>query len=224
MEATRRSYDTVAERYAAEFRSELDHKPLDRALLDVVSHLAGEGTVADVGAGPGHVTDYLRRRGARAFALDLSPGMCAVAWGDAGVPAVAADMGAVPLAPSSVGAIVCMYAVIHLDGSARDAAYSEFARILRPGGCLLVAFHVSDADAGPGGERALAEWWGHQVDLVFRFLDPAREAAALRRAGFEVRARLEREPDPAVEHASRRACLLLRKVPGGEGAGALRSS
>jgi len=211
MDDRRRSYDAVAERYAAEFGSELDRKPLDRALLGVVAERAGRGPAADVGCGPGHVGAYLRSLGVRTVGVDLSPRMCVAATREGNVPAAAGGMGALPLAPSSLEAIVCFYAVIHLDAAERDAAYSEFARVLRPGGHALIAFHVFDDESAAGDVRTRTEWWGHGVDLTFRFLDPAEEFAALARAGLESTARLDRSPHPGAEHPSHRSYLLVRR-------------
>lgn len=53
------TYDAVARTYDTELRDELARKPLDRALLDAFVELAGSGTIADVGCGPGQVTRYL---------------------------------------------------------------------------------------------------------------------------------------------------------------------
>jgi SAM-dependent methyltransferase len=209
---TRRSYDAVAERYTSEIRSELDHKPLDRALLDALAELAGgEGPVADIGAGPGHVADYLAHRGCQPFAVDFSLAMCAVARGVYALPTVGGDMTAVPLRPASVAGVVCLYAVIHLDRVERAMAYSEFARILRADGYLLLAFHVCDHETATGKKRTLREWWDHDVDLVFRFLDPAEEIGTLEEVGLEFVARMDREPYAGVEHASRRTYLLFRR-------------
>jgi SAM-dependent methyltransferase len=181
----RRSYDAVAERYAAEIGSELDGKPLDRSLLDTVAELASPGPIGDIGCGPGHVATYLSKRGVSAGGVDLSPGMCRVALDREKLPTAAGDMRALPLASSSLAAIVCMYAVIHLDAAQRGSAYEEFARVLRPGGHAMVAFHVSDDELAAGGAKAMTEWWGHEVDVVFRFLDPSAEVAALKKAGLE---------------------------------------
>jgi SAM-dependent methyltransferase len=207
----RRSYDAVAERYASEIGSELDGKPLDRSLLDTVAELASQGPVGDIGCGPGQVAAYVSKRGVSTIGVDLSPGMCRVALEQADLPAAAGDMGALPLASSSLGAIVCLYAVIHLDALQRQAAYSEFGRVLRPGGHALVAFHVSDEDFTAGGAKRMTEWWGQEVDVVFRYLDPVAELEAMTRAGLEFVARLDRQPYADVEHPSNRSYLLVRR-------------
>jgi SAM-dependent methyltransferase len=209
---TRASYDLVADRYAAEIGGELAHKPLDRALLDAVLEVAAGGLVADVGSGPAHVAAYLRGRGGRVVATDLSTSMCAIALRDNAVPAAAGDLSRLPVRSGALASVVCLYAVIHLDADQRAAAYREFYRVLRPGGQALIAFHVSDADFPDGGARILSDWWGHQVELTFRFLDPRRESDALAAAGLALAARLDRMPHASAEHASRRCYLLVERA------------
>jgi SAM-dependent methyltransferase len=209
--ATRHSYDSVAADYAAAVGDELRGKPLDRALLDVLAEHAAGATLLDAGCGPGHVAAYLRDRGAHVLGSDLSPAMCAAGRQRHGLVSFAGDLTALPVRDASIGAIVCFYAVIHLDAVQRRAAYGEVARALRPGGHLLLAFHTGDADTATGGSRRLREWWGHEVDLTFHFLDPVAEAAALGTAGLSVLARLDRQPDPATEHPSERSYLLARR-------------
>ncbi|MEU9833413.1 class I SAM-dependent methyltransferase [Streptosporangium sp. NPDC048047] len=216
---TRRSYDTVAERYAAEIGDELEGKPLDRALLDAFAELTSDGPVVDVGCGPGQATAHLARRGARTFGADLSPAMCAVAHRATALPFAAADMTALPIRSRSVSGILCWYAVIHLSPSERAAAYTEFARVLRPAGHALLAFHTGDDDTRPGQASHLTEWWDHPVDLTFRFLDPVAETAALAQAGLTLTARLDRAPHPGHEHPSHRTYLLVRRLPSERDAG-----
>jgi SAM-dependent methyltransferase len=210
--ATRRSYDRVAEFYADQIAQELPGKPLDRALLGMIAELAGEGLVADIGCGPGHVAGYLAGCSARTIGIDLSAEMCVIGRRNTSLPFCAASMTQLPMAPSALAAIVCLYAVIHLDPVDRSGAFREFARTLKPGGHALIAFHVSDADVSVGGSRTFSEWWGIEVDLKFRFLDPLDEISRIEEAGLQVIARLDRDAYPAAEHPSRR-CYLLAQRP-----------
>ncbi|USX52399.1 hypothetical protein [Lentzea sp. HUAS12] len=59
---------------------------------------------------------------------------------------------------------------------------------------------------------------GDEVDLTFRFLDPEEEARALAEAGLAVTARLDRAPDPRVEHRSDR-CYLPARAASASGSG-----
>jgi SAM-dependent methyltransferase len=207
---TARSYDAVADRYTAEIAGELAGKPLDRALLDcLVELVGGRGPIGDVGCGPGHVAGYLTEKGASTVGVDISPRMIDNARKR--YPELVFEVGsmtALPVADGAWGGAVCAYSIIHVDADRRPTAYGELARAVVPGGWVLMSFHVSDADAAPGTRRHLAEWWAHEVDLDFHFLDPDDVANGLEAAGFDVRARTLREPWPEVEHQSRRAYLL----------------
>lgn len=214
MSRTRESYDAVAETYADKFEGELEDKHLDRALLDGFAELCrGAGPVYDLGCGPGHVTRYLAGRGVDARGLDLSPEMVRVAQARSpGLAFVAGSMTAIEAADASWAGAVALYSIIHLDRDERRRAFREIARVLRPGGWLLVAFHVSSAEQPAGSSVHLETWLGASVDLTAYFLEPGEVLADLREAGLELRARLDREPWSATEYPSRRCYALARRV------------
>lgn len=103
--ASRRSYDTVATRYEQAISNGLAVKPLDRALLAALAEQCSGGVVGDLGCGPGHVAAHLSALDAHVVGVDLSPAMCALA-GLRGVPAVAGDLVALPLADRPLTAAV----------------------------------------------------------------------------------------------------------------------
>jgi ubiquinone/menaquinone biosynthesis C-methylase UbiE len=206
-DSVRRSYDAVAENYAAGFRDELAHKPLDRALLGCLIEQAERGvSVADLGCGPGHVSAWLASLGATAVGIDLSEGMIAV--GRREYPEVEFRQGDfldLPASNAEFGAVVALYSIIHLELGELGRAFEEIHRVLRPSGLVLVAFHI-------GSEvRHTAEWWGHAVDVDFRFFEPPDIVEALEAAGFAVEVRLERTRYPE-EIETRRAYLLARRT------------
>jgi SAM-dependent methyltransferase len=205
--ALRASYDRVADEYAARFFDELVHKPLDRALLDCFAELArGRGQVADVGCGPGQIARALHERGLPALGVDLSPAMVALARRL--TPEVAFHEGSLLALPAPAGAwggLTAFYAFIHLRPEELPAGMAEFARVLRPGAPVLLAFHI-------GRETVHRdELWGQPVDLDFQFYETATVVDALESAGFAVEARVERAPYTVVEYPSQRGYILARK-------------
>lgn len=204
---TRDGYDAVAADYATHFTDELAAKPLDRALLGAFAELVrGHGAVADVGCGPGHVARYLHERGLPVVGVDLSPAMVTAA--QRLHPDLAFRVGsllALEVADGAWGGIVAFYSVIHLPPPAVPRAFAEMYRALRPGGRLLLAYHIGDE------VRHFAEWWGRPVDLDFHFFATDDMARWLVATGFVVEARVEREPYTPVEVATRRGYLLARK-------------
>ncbi len=205
-ERTRQSYDAVAAEYALHLSDELSYKPLDRALLGMVVEGATSGRpIADLGCGPGHVTGWLAARGVAAVGIDLSPGMVAIAARDhPGASFRVGDLRDLPASDAEFGAVVALYSLIHLTPDALPVAASELHRVVEPGGAVLVAFHVGEE------VRHVTDWWGHGVDLDFRFFETELVAAHLESVGLAVEAVVERAPY-LEEVATRRAYLLARR-------------
>lgn len=218
-EHVRESYDRVAARYAEELADELTGKPLDRALLRSLVELAagvseatGRSLIADLGCGPGHLAAYLASLGARTIGVDISPAMVEI--GGQRFPEVDFRTGSLLALPATDGELVgaiAFYSIIHLEPTDRAPAYAEMHRVLAPGGWLLVAFHTSLVGHPTGEIMHADQWWGHQVDLDFHYIDPAEVVEGLSQAGFAIMSRTDREPWPGAEHESRRCFLLCRR-------------
>ena len=218
-ERVRDSYDRVAERYLKEIGNELTAKPLDRALLRCLIELVadveettGTGAVADLGSGPGHVAAYLAAQGVTAIAIDISPAMVEVGrrrFSDVGFRV--GSLLALPATDGEMAGAVAFYSIIHLMPEDRAVAYREMARVIRPGGWLLLAFHTSRLGHHSGEIMQANEWWGEKVELDFYYLEPDGVVDGVAAAGFTVMARTDREPWPGGEHESRRTYLLCRR-------------
>jgi ubiquinone/menaquinone biosynthesis C-methylase UbiE len=207
----RATYDAIARSYDAQFASELDGKPLDRGLLAALTDLAGQGTIADVGCGPGHVTRFLAARHPDVTGIDLSPGMIAAARARA--PELTFTVGSMlelPAGDAAWAGAVALYSIIHLTAAERATACREFARTIRPGGWLLVAFHVDSAEFATGEVNHITTWFGEPVRIDGYFLDPASVTGDLEAAGFSVMATTIRQPWPGIEYPSRRCYLLAQ--------------
>ncbi|MGW0562531.1 class I SAM-dependent DNA methyltransferase [Streptomyces sp. NPDC003016] len=204
--SVRRSYDTVAEEYAARLHDELAGKPLDRALPASLLEQTEPGTaIADLGCGPGHVAAWLAGKGARTVGIDQSAGMV-----EAGRRRFAqvgfrkGDLLELPAEDGEFGSAVAFCTIIHLAPGDLRRAFEEAGRVLRPSGLLLLSFHIGEE------VRHLDEWWGHAVDVDFRFLEPAHVIGLLEAAGFTVEMHMERT-HYAHEVETRRAYLLARR-------------
>lgn len=207
------TYDAVARAYDRQYGNELDGKPLDRALLAGFVELAAGGTIADVGCGPGHVTRFLAEQHADVIGVDLSPTMIEV--GRDRAPELTFTVGSMLRLPVGDGAwagVVALYSIIHLTADERAIACREFARVIRPGGWLLVAFHVDSHEFAAGEVNHLTSWFGERVELDGYFLDPGDLVVQLEAAGFVLMATVERRPTAEIEYPSRR-CYLLAQRP-----------
>jgi SAM-dependent methyltransferase len=206
------AYDAIARAYHDQLGNELASKPLDRAMLQAFTELAGEGAIADVGCGPGHVTRFLATLDRHVVGIDISPGMIGVARQNA--PAVAFAVGSMlqlPVADGAWSAILALYSIIHLTANDRARACREFARAVRPGGWLLAAFHVDSPDFAAGQVNHLTTWLGASVRLDGFFLEPSDVVHEVEAAGFTVSATIIRSPWPEIEYPSRRCYLFARR-------------
>ncbi|MGH7601056.1 MAG: class I SAM-dependent methyltransferase [bacterium] len=201
------SYDAVADEYVARIFHELEHKPLDRELLErFAASVRNAGPVCDLGCGPGHVARYLLERGVNVFGLDLSPRMVEQARQlNPGIVFKQGNMLALDADDEAWTGIVAFYSIIHIPRDRMIAALQELKRVLRPQGLLLLAFHV--------GQETLhrEELWGKKVSLDFFFFERHEMEGYLRLAGFEIDDVIERPPYEEVEYQSRRAYIFARK-------------
>lgn len=203
---TRTSYDTVADSYADRLRDSIAKSPSLRMTLGLFASLVhGNGPVADVGCGTGHVTAHLNSLGLDAFGLDLSPGMIEVARRDhPGLRFAVGSMTALPLPDASVAGLLSWWALIHVPDDEVPTAISEFYRVLRPGAPVAIGFHVGDV-----ARLKTQGYGGHAMQVYVHRRQPAQVSERLREAGFTVTAewveQLDSEVPQAVVYARRPA-------------------
>lgn len=207
----RRSYDAVARAYADEIYAELQSKPFDRELLDsFAERTRGEGWACDLGCGPAQIARYLCDRGVDVFGLDLSAGMLAQARRlNPDLQFVQSSMMALGLASRSLAAIAAFYTIIHVPRQEVVVALGEIRRVLKPGACLLLTFHLGTEDTHH------EEMLGQRVSLDVALFTTEEMTGYLQTAGFQVDEALERDPyAPEVEYQSRRGYILASTPKG----------
>lgn len=164
-------------------------QPVVRGILDGLPR----GTALDAACGTGRHAEYLASLGQRVIGVDRSPEMLAAAR--AKVPGADFREGhlhQLPVSDRHADVVVCALALTHIPDLAPVMA--EFARVLRPGGHLVLSDTRSDRPvvaALPGGDFG---YLPHHHPLVSDYL-----AAALP-LGFQVR-RCEEPllPCPAID-------------------------
>ncbi|MFE3181514.1 class I SAM-dependent DNA methyltransferase [Streptomyces violascens] len=186
---TRTSYDTVATSYADQVRDLLDETPYERSVLALFAELVqatGGGPVADVGCGPGRITAHLRGLGLDAFGIDLSPAMVDTARREhPGLRFEVGSMTDLDLADASVAGLLAWYSLIHVPDDEVGPAFAHFRRVVRPGGLVLLGFHVGD-----GSRLKTRGYGGHAMKVHVHRRQPAQVSAWLDDAGFTAEAQM----------------------------------
>lgn len=186
---TRASYDTVANSYAEQMRDALAGAPFVRAALGLFAglvHAAGGGPVADVGCGPGHVTAHLNELDVDVFGIDLSPTMIEVARRDhPGLRFAVGSMTALGLADASLCALLAFWSLVHVPDDAVPTVLGQFRRVLRPGGPLLLGFHL-----GNGSRLKTEGYGGHPMKVSVHRRPADRMTSWLDSAGFVVESQM----------------------------------
>ncbi|MEV2267419.1 class I SAM-dependent methyltransferase [Nonomuraea africana] len=205
----RAAYDGVAARYAESVPERYHSSPLNHAMVSVFAELVrttGDGLVADVGCGPGHVTAHLGALGVTAFGVDLSPEMIRLARG--AYPELRFEVGlmsALEVEDASLAGVLANYSIIHTPPERLPETLAEFHRVLAPGGHLLLGFPAYD------GPAELAEAFDHAAYLAYRY-SPDRVADLLLRAGLAEVARLIIAPSEDPKRGFPQAYLVARRT------------
>lgn len=205
----RAAYDAMAQAYAAAYPTTEPESAPELAMVDHLVELLGPAArVLDAGCGTGRMSRYLADRGAVVEGVDLSPGMLEQAR--AAQPDIRFETGSLVDLGGDDGrydGVLAWYSLIHLDDADAARAGREMARVVRPGGLVLLGFQTGS------GVRDLGERMrerGLTVDHLPRWhRDPDAVIAMLAEAGLVEVAVMRRGPVGAEQDGQ--AAVLVRR-------------
>ncbi|MEV7226188.1 MULTISPECIES: class I SAM-dependent methyltransferase [Polymorphospora] len=166
------AYDEIAERFA-EINAEMPAGYLVPA--QEFGKLAEAGPILDLGCGAGRDMAYWADRGRRVVGLDLSLGMLRQAAARCGQPLAQGDMCGLPFRAGVFTGVWCSASLLHLPKALAPVVLAEVARVLRPGGVLMVALKEGGGEGwedesfwnAPGGvTRFFARYASTEVDAL----------------------------------------------------------
>ena len=158
------AYARRAAEYAEHLGSMTSVHPAD---LQLVTGWADrlDGPVIDAGCGPGHWTGHLAKRGVNIRGVDLVPSFIDHALREHPTVSFAVgNLGALPETAGTVAGVLAWYSLIHHEPGSLRHALAEFARVLRPGGELLLGFF--EGPALEPFEHAVATAYRWPVDAL----------------------------------------------------------
>jgi SAM-dependent methyltransferase len=173
--AVRDGYDELADAYATE-RDAADHTELlERFLAETP-----DGRVLDAGCGAGQPVLSRLESERDAVGMDFSREQVARASDVAAGRVVQGDMTALPFRDDAFAAATAFYSVIHVPFDQHRTVYDEFARVLEPGGLLLVTVGAEDWTGRND------DWLDSGTPMEWSHYGLAESRRLLEAAGFEV--------------------------------------
>jgi SAM-dependent methyltransferase len=203
-------YDKVAAIYAQKFLDEQATKPMDQQMLArFADEVRGKGPVCDMGCGPGQIAAWLHDqcRLTEVLGIDLSPRFIEEArLLHPQIAFLQGDMLHLDVAEASWAGVTAFYCLIHIPHAQIVDALKEIKRALKPGGVLLLTFHIGT------DILHVEKFFEQDVSMDFIHFEPDEMESYLKSAGYERIETTVREPyAPEIEHQSRRAYIFARK-------------
>lgn len=191
-EHTQAAYTTIADSYHqllsdVSFEATIDLAMMQHFVERVGFHRNAE--LLDAGCGTGRMMTHLSQLdpSLQITGIDFAHGMVDRARLDHPDRQIdQAALTSLPFEAARFDGVLCWYSIIHTCGAELGGLVAELARVLRPQGSLLLAFHTGS------GQRVARRVYGHDVDLTVQLHDVQQVSRILTDSGFTVQAALER--------------------------------
>lgn len=177
-DAVRRGYDELAEEYAEQrFQNGYGME----ILAEFLDSLSEPDRILDAGCGCGNPVLSRISTSATGVGIDISSEQLRLAKGNVPDAVLSqGDMTQLPFETGTFDAVVAYWSLIHIPMDDHEAVIDEFARVLRPGGRVLVCEGTNEwVGDNPN-------WLDAGVEMQWNIAGAEKTRHQLRDAGFEV--------------------------------------
>ena len=168
------------ERFTSRVENYVRYRPhYPRAIIRTLASecgLTAESRIADIGSGPGNLAESFLENGNVVYAVEPNPAMREAAEQllaeYPGFRSVAGHAEATPLPDASVDFVTAGQAFHWFD---RDKARAEFARILKPGGWVVIVWNARETESTPimaAYEALVRSYSGEYQKVDHRLITP----------------------------------------------------
>jgi len=180
---TKRAYDIIADKYYQEFINELDENEFDRNILDQYSDFfKNNSLLLDADCGPiGHISNYLYKKGLKVIGIDISERCIELSkLSNQSIIYECGDISSINYKDGYFDGIISYYSIINTPKIYIKNVLSEFNRVLKPLGKILIVVKEGDK------EDSLSNLLGFKTDIHMTYFTEAELGNYLEQAGFSV--------------------------------------
>ncbi len=188
---TRAAYNLAAQKYHDLFHNEMNEKEYDRKLLDCfASKFNADAVICDAGCGPsGHIGGYVFNKGIEVIGVDISDKCIELArLNNPKMKFELGDISKLTFPDGIFDGIISYYSIIDTPKKYVTRIFSEFYRVLKPNGYLLVAVKEGTTE---GYDNDLL---GIETEIYFTLFTEEEIARYFERAGFSIEFMEKRNP------------------------------
>jgi ubiquinone/menaquinone biosynthesis C-methylase UbiE len=146
---TSTAYNLTAQKYHDLFHNEMNEKEYDCKLLNsLAARFNSNSLICDAGCGPsGHIGRYLFNKGIKIIGVDISEKCVELArLNNPDMKFECADISSMPFDDNYFDGLISYYSIVNTPKIYVDRLFTEFRRVLKPGGYLLVAVKAGTAE------------------------------------------------------------------------------
>lgn len=190
-ELARVAYNKTAQKYHELFKDELENKAFDKKIIDRYCALFDSGShICDAGCGPsGHIANYISNKGFVVTGIDISEKCIEMA--SVNQPAIEflnMDMMNTNFVDKNFNGIVSYYSIIYTPKDQIDRILTEFHRILKPDGKLLIVVKKGST------EGLIEDEWYEGEKVYFTYFHEREIESLFVRNNFKLNYILTRKP------------------------------
>lgn len=188
---TRISYNLAAQKYHDLFHNELNEKEYDRILLDsFVNRFSKDSVICDAGCGSSdHVGRYIFDKGIQVIGVDISDKCIELArLCNPGMKFECEDISNLLFNEDAFDGIISYYSIINTPKKFVQKIFSEFRRVLKPNGYLLVAVKAGKT------EGFIDDLIGIKTEIYFSLFTEKEIKDYFQASGFQIEFMEKRNP------------------------------